>query len=60
MVTTLFPGPSLSANFKAADTLVPLDIPHIIPSLLAKSFDVWIASRSDIIQISDIYLNLDF
>ena len=48
--THLFP--SFFASFTAAATLVPLEIPHIRPSLLARSFAVWIASSSVIMQIS--------
>ena len=39
-VTTRFPFPSILANFIAAATLVPLLIPHIIPSFAARSFAV--------------------
>ena len=30
MVTTVFPGPSFLASFRAAATLVPLEMPHIM------------------------------
>ena len=39
-VTTVFPFPSFFARRSAAATLVPLDIPHIMPSLAARSLDV--------------------
>ena len=39
------------AAFIAAATFVPLLMPHIIPSFLARSFDVLIASSSVIIQM---------
>lgn len=39
-VTTVFPFPSFFASFIAAATFVPLDIPHIMPSLDAKSLEV--------------------
>ena len=51
-VTTLLPLPSFLASFIAAATFVPLEIPHIIPSFDARSFAVFIASSSLIIQIS--------
>ena len=39
-VTTVLPSPSSRASFFAAATLVPEEIPHIIPSSLAKSLEV--------------------
>ena len=51
-VTTVFPFPSFRASFRAAATLVPDEIPHMIPSLDASSWDVRIASSSVTIQIS--------
>ncbi len=40
MVTTRLPGPSFLASWIAAATLVPEEIPHIKPSLRAKSLAV--------------------
>ena len=51
-VTTVLPLPSFLASFLAAATFVPLLMPHIKPSIIAKSFEVWIASSSVIIHIS--------
>ena len=39
-VTTVLPGPSFLASCIAAATLVPLDIPHSIPSFDARSLAV--------------------
>jgi len=50
MVTTVLPFPSFSASFKAAATLVPLEIPHIIPSSAARRLEVERASSSVIMQ----------
>ena len=44
IVTIRFPGPKSSAIRIAAATLVPEEIPHMIPSLEASSLDVSIAS----------------
>ena len=43
-VTTLFPGPKSSAIRIAAATLVPEEMPHIMPSLEASCLEVSIAS----------------
>ena len=40
IVTTVLPSPSFSAILSAAATFVPLEIPHIIPSSLARSLAV--------------------
>ena len=52
IVTTVFPSPSFFANLIAAATLVPLEIPHMIPSFAASSLDIRIASSSFTRQIS--------
>lgn len=51
-VTTVLPSPSFFASFRAAATLVPEDMPHMIPSLAASSFYTRMASSSVTIQIS--------
>ena len=51
-VTTVLPLPNFLASLIAAATFVPLLIPHKIPSLMAKSFEVFSASSSLIIQTS--------
>ena len=50
-VITRLPFPSFRASLIAAATLVPLEIPHMMPSFAASSFDVRRASSSDIMQI---------
>ena len=45
-VTTVFPFPSFWASFRAAATLVPLEMPHIRPSIRARFRAVSMASSS--------------